>query len=79
MPDSSLDLQEQKTFPTMLFSDVRGCTCGEQRCVSEPSALPLNIGLMLPTVPLKVVTTGRGDFITSARNHHIAAADTATC
>lgn len=73
MPDSSLDLQEQKTFPTML------CTCGEQRCVSEPSALPLNIGLMLPTVPLKVVTTGRGDFITSARNHHIAAADAATC
>lgn len=39
-------------------------------CVSEPSASPLNIGLMHLTVPLKVITTGSGDFIRCARNFH---------
>lgn len=39
-------------------------------CISEPSASPLNIGLMHLTVPLKVITTGSGDFIRCARNFH---------
>lgn len=64
MSDFTLKLQENITFPTMLFSVRR------RRCVSEPSASPLNIDLMSPTVPLKVVTTGRGDFTTCARNFH---------
>lgn len=48
----------KKASPTMLL------------CVSKPSASPLNIGLMHLTVPLKVITTGSGDFIRCARNFH---------
>lgn len=48
----------KKASPTMLLS------------VSEPSASPLNIGLMHLTVPLKVITTGSSDFIRCARNFH---------
>lgn len=73
MSDCSLQLQEKKAPPTQAPPTPSPSHPGAWRRIPEPSAWPLSS--MLPTVPLKVVTPGGGDFLSSARNlqHHGAA------